>query len=268
MEDFIETMGRDYRERITRLHFFDSNCWIGRVNNRGPLFMRTVGDLLASMDSCGIEKAMVSHALARYSHPRFGNELLLEEIANHKRLAGCFVLLPHGTDELGRLEDYVDSMIVRGVRAARIFPESQRFSTEEWSVGRLLECLAERRLPLFVWSREIGWPALHSVCRKYPRLPVVVEQCDEETYRNLRYLYPLLEECGNLYLEVHNSHLYLQTDDIVKRFGAGRLIFSTHYPVDDPHSALMLITHGAFSIEEKEKVAHGNLESLLDGVIK
>jgi predicted TIM-barrel fold metal-dependent hydrolase len=268
MEDFIETMGRDYRERIRKLRFFDSNCWIGRVNNRGPVYMRTVGDLMGSMDSCGIEKAMVSHALARYSHPRIGNELLLQEIANQKRLVGCFVLLPHGTGELGRLEDYVENMIARGVRAARIFPESQRFSMEDWSADRLLGCLAERRIPLFIWSREISWPALHRMCRKYPRLPVVAEQCDEETYRNLRYLYPLLEECGNLSLEVHNSHLYLQTDDIVKRFGAERLVFSTYYPVDDPHCAMMLITHGAFSSEEKEKVAHGNLESLLNGVVR
>ena len=268
MEDFIEAMGRDYRERIRKLRFFDSNCWIGRMNNRGPVYMRTVEDLLGCMDSCGVDKAMVSHALARYSHPLLGNELLLEEISNQKRLVGCFILLPHGTEELGRLEDYIEKMISRGVLAARIFPESQRFSMEDWSAGRLLDILAERKLPLFIWSREISWPVLHRMCKKYPRLPVVVEQCDEETYRNLRYLYPLLEECGNLYLEVHNSHLYLQVDDIVKRFGAGRFVFSTYYPVDDPHCALMLITHGAFSFEEKEKVAYGNLEYLLNGVVR
>jgi predicted TIM-barrel fold metal-dependent hydrolase len=58
----------------------------------------------------------------------------------------------------------------------------------------------------------------------------------------------------------------LQIDDIVKRFGAKRLIFSTYYPVDDSQTSLMLITHGSFSMKDKEMIAHGNLENLIEGV--
>jgi hypothetical protein len=266
VDTFVKAMEDEYRDTVRALHFFDSNCWLGRVNNRGPVYMNTVSDLIQHMDFSGIEKSLVSHVLARYSHPTLGNDLLLREIAEHSRLYGCFILLPSATDELGLLGEYTDYMLENNVLAVRLFPDSQRFSVEDWSADSLFGILQEKRIPLFIWSREITWDLLYKICKKYSKLPVIVEQCEEETYRNLRYLYPLLEKCQNLWMEVHNSHLYLQVDDIVKRFGAERLIFSTYYPVDDPQTSLMLITHGDFSPVEKELIAHGNLEKLMDGV--
>ena len=238
------------------------------MNNRGPEYRFSVEQLQDHMAGCGIEKAIVTHALARYSHPSLGNELLLREISGHDNLHGSFVLLPPATDELGPLERYIDAMISNHVYTVKIFPESQRFSVSDWSAGPLLEILAERRVPLFVWSKEISWDRVQSICKKYPTLPVVIEQSDEETYRNLRYLYPLMDSCENLYVQIHNSHLYLQVDEVVDRFGAERLLFSTYYPVDDPHVALMIVTHGEFSQGQKEMIAHGNLERLLNGVVK
>ena len=119
-----------------------------------------------------------------------------------------------------------------------------------------------------MWSKEVSWDWIHDICKAYPKLPVVIEQSDEETYRNLRYLYPLIDAFENLYLQIHNSHLYLQIDEVVERFGAERLLFSTYYPVDDPHVSLMIVTHGDFSQRQKEMIAHENLERLLDGVVK
>jgi len=95
----------------------------------------------------------------------------------------------------------------------------------------------------------------------------VLEQTDEEAYWNGRYLFPLLEKCENLFLEVANCVLYLEIDEIVKRFGAERLIFGSYLPVDDPNASLMLITEGDFSSEEKEQIAHKNLEKLIEGVV-
>jgi hypothetical protein len=268
MSDLLAQMEDEYREKIRELHFFDANCCLGRVNNRGPVFMNSVDDLIGHMDRCGIEKSVVCHALARYSHPLFGNEKLLQEIAGNDRLTGCFILLPEGTQELDPAEKYIDYMIKNKVYLAKIFPDSQRFSVDGWSASTLFSSLEQRQVPLFIRSREISWSDLYGILTKYPSLPVIIEQGDAETYRNLRYLYPLMEKCKNLYLEVHNSHLYLQVDAIVKRFGAERLIFSTYYPVDDSHTSIMLITHGSFSQKEKEMIAHGNIEKLIEGVQK
>ena len=157
-------------------------------------------------------------------------------------------------------------MLKNGIRAAKLFPKSHNYSLAEWSSADLLHKLEERRIPLFIWSRETDWDTLYTICTTYPHLPVVLEQCDEEAYWNLRFVFALLEKCQNLYIETNKGHLYLGIDETVKRFGASRLIFSTHLPFDDPYVSLGLITDGDFSSQAKEAIAHKNLENLIEGV--
>jgi len=263
----IDEMIRRFSNDKKKLHFFDANCWIGKSNNLSSVPLSKTNEIIEQMDYYGIERAIVSHTLSMYYHPLVGNKYLLEEINGINKLQGCFVLLPPSTKEMGLLDEYIDNMLSREVRAVRIFPKSHHFSIEDWSSAVLLGKLEERRIPLFIWSRETEWDNLYKICKNYPRLPVILEQPDEETALNGRFLFPLLEKCKNLFLEVHNCILYLEIDEVVKRFGAERLIFGTYLPVDDPNASLMLVTDGDFSQIEKEKIAHKNLEKLIKGVL-
>jgi len=267
MQSSLEEMEKKFWENKKLLHFFDAHCWIGRSNNLLPVSLSTPDQILEQMNHCGIEKALVSHTLSRYYHPLIGNEQLLQEIVGIDRLQGCFVFLPPYTKEMNSVDQYIENMLTKGIRVVRLFPRLHHFSLDEWSSGSLLKKFEERRIPLFIWGREIEWNTLYSICKRYPRLPIVLEQTDEEAYWNGRYLFPILEKCENLFLEVANCVLYLEIDEIVKRFGAERLIFGSYLPVDDPNASLMLITEGDFSSEEKEQIAHKNLEKLIEGVI-
>ncbi len=257
-----------FRERIRLLDFFDANCWLGRPNAAGPVYLHSIIELQDSLEQCGIRRAIVSHALARFSHPRIGNEMLLEELGKARaepKLTGSFVLLPDGTDELGNLDRYIEAMLGEGVRTVRLFPKSHNFSLAEWCSGRLLSRLEERRIPLFLWPRETGWDSLYQVASLHPQLPVVLEQCEEEAYWNLRFVVALMARCPNVYLETNKAHLYLGVDEIVRRFSSKRLIFGSHLPIDDPYASLMLVTDGDFPDEGKAEIAHGNLDALIAG---
>lgn len=267
MESSIEKMETRFSDSKKMLHFFDANCWIGKSNNFTPVSLSKTNEIIEQMNYYGIEKAIVSHILSRYYHPLVGNEYLLQEINGINRLQGCFVLLPPSTKEMGLLDKYIENMLIRGVRTVRIFPKSHHFSMEDWSSAVLLGKLEERRIPLFIWSKETEWNSLYKICKNYPHQPVIIEQAEEESFWNGRFLFPLLEKCENLFLEVDNCVLYLEIDEVVKRFGAERLIFGTYLPVDDPNASLMLVTDGDFSQREKEKIAHENLERLIEGVV-
>jgi hypothetical protein len=143
------------------MHFFDSNCWIGKFNIEGSFSIKDAVDLVEHMDRCGIEKAIVSHTLSIYSHPKVGNELLYKEVENDERLYGCFILLPHATEELAPLDAYIGDMLSRGVRTARLFPGSQNYILEEWTCDTLLGILEERRIPLFIWKKETDWNTVY-----------------------------------------------------------------------------------------------------------
>ena len=121
MGSYVEELENDFLKKIKKYRFFDANCWIGKTNNLGPQCLYTVDDLNSYMGYCGIEKALVSHHLSMYYHPLVGNELLMNEISGQSNLQGCFVLIPHGTGELGNVEDYIIKMLGQGVRSVRLF---------------------------------------------------------------------------------------------------------------------------------------------------
>jgi hypothetical protein len=266
MDSMAETLTYQFMGQIRELGFFDACCWLGRPLEKQPFYPETLEELKGFMNRAGVARALISHTLARYSHPVVGNRLLAESLQGERRFTGCFVLLPPATGELGGLEVYVDDMLDRGARAARLFPASHNYSLAEWSAKKLLDLLESRRIPLLLWRRECGWDALREVCAAHPGLPVILEQCGEEAYWNLRCLIPLMESCPNLHLETDKAHLYLGLDELVRRFGSGRFIYGSYYPVDDPYASLMLVTGGDFSREDKERIAGGNLERLLEGV--
>ena len=266
MKGYTAELEKSFRDEVKSLGFFDANCWIGRPNFPGPYYLHGVEEIAEHLDYCGIERAMVSHALARFSHPLVGNDLLLKAIDGFPKLTGSFVLLPGATGEFGSLDGYLDSMLKANVRAVRLFPKSHNYSLGDWTCSDLLSRLEERLLPLFIWPRETDWDTLYEVSSKYARLPVVLEQCEEEAYWNLRYLVPLLERCANVRVETAKGHLYLGIDEIVRRFGAGRVIFGSNTPIDDPFASLMLVTGGDFPEDDKRRIAHGNLDTLLSGV--
>ena len=131
MESCLEKMEKKFRENKKSLHFFDAHCWIGRSNNLLPVSLSTPDQILEQMDHCGILKALVSHTLSRYYHPLIGNEHVLQEIVGIDRLQGCFVLLPPYTKEMNSLDQYIENMLTKGIRAVRLFPRLHHFSLNE-----------------------------------------------------------------------------------------------------------------------------------------
>jgi len=112
----------------------------------------------------------------------------------------------------------------------------------------------------------MDWNEIYETSQKYPKLPIVVEQCEVEAFFNLGYLMPLLEATSNVYLETNRVHEYLALDAMVERVGGGRFIYGSNMPVDDPYPQLAVITLGLFSQEDKRRIAHENLENLFADV--
>ncbi|MBQ3054475.1 MAG: hypothetical protein IJC88_00030, partial [Oscillospiraceae bacterium] len=68
------------------LRFYDSEASFGRRNVVLPGSFWKKEDLLAQMDRCGIERALVRHAVAAELDPMVGNQMLMEEIADTPNL--------------------------------------------------------------------------------------------------------------------------------------------------------------------------------------
>ena len=242
---------------------FDANCALGMVARPGPAgAFLDANALVAHQARFGIDKALVYHSLALEEHPNAGNELLMQAIAGQDALVPSWLALPHHTGEFQKPEPFVDALCAAGVRAVRIFPDQQRFLTDDWVSGELFAALAGQ-VPLFWHIDALDAPTardLYRVSTAYPDLQIVI--CDVDKMIN-RAITPLMREAPNLWLETGGYRTHRGIEYLSQAVGADRLVFGTKLPwqaVGPPHAELM---YADIADDARQAIAASNLERLL-----
>lgn len=254
------------------LRLFDANCTVGRhlkLQAGGP---HTSQDLLAEMDHFGIAEALVLDSLSRENHPADGNARILNVVADTARLHAAWAALPIGAlDEQPEPRQLVAMMRQHKVGAVFLFPKQYRFELSDWCIDALLEPLAEAHVPVFVNYNEVGrggwqwdetdWRAVVDLCRRWPRLPVVVTEC--RIRRANRLIYRALDACENLHIELSGYWLHRGIEYISRNWGSRRLIFGSNWPSFGHGQTLGMLTCAEIDDSDKRAIAGGNLRSLL-----
>jgi predicted TIM-barrel fold metal-dependent hydrolase len=265
------------RKGAKSMFFFDCDAQVGRSYGSKNLGGHNISipQLIQSMDAVGVNKAVVYHTLAREYHPNYGNRQLLVEMKGYEeRLMGCWVLLPHHTGEMDHPKLLVRQMLRENIRMARIFPSfnanSHRFELADWCIGELLAELEVARIPLlidFALFRRDQPPFrdIYEICKNYPKLPIILIGIQA---RNNRNLYPLVERFENLHIQTAGYYVHRGIEHFVETFGSGRLIFGSGFPVFGMGAAAFHINRALISEEDRENIAGGNLQRLVDSVRK
>ena len=253
------------RERKTRMEFFDCNCFIGLPTNRIPRPVRTAEELLAAMDRSGIAKALVWHVIQRDDTPVLGNRMLAEAIAPHRgRLCGCWTILPTSTRELPPPDKFFRQMKAHNIRALRAFPagfHGHNYLLRAEAVGGYLELACATGTPFL--ASGIDYPTLYDLMADFPKLTCVL--CDVGQWGPDRWFRPLLEKYPNFHLEIGSYVLAGGLADLVRTYGAGRLLFGTDFPSHDHGGMMLTLRHAEMAEADKAAIASGNLERLLQG---
>jgi hypothetical protein len=247
---------------MEKLRFFDCHCSIGRTGYPHLLDIPDVTGLRREMEIAGVEDALVYHSVARDGHPPLGNALLLEELKGQEGLYPVWVLLPHHTGETPAPDKLIPEMKSKGIKAARLYPTRTHhsFSLAEWCAGELLGWLEGARIPLILDIEIVTWEDIFMLLKTYPHLPLIISNC---SYRHNRFLYPLWEKFENLYVEVSRFMGAGAVEDVVRRFGARRLLFGTNMPQYTGTAAVALIAYAEIPRRDKEAIAGANLRDIL-----
>ena len=247
---------------MTEFTFFDCNVRIGRSSSPRPEHFFTTDELLREMDRAGIEAALVSHAWSVEWAPKAGNEALLAELSGQERLRPCCVALPPATRELPPPHDFARQVRDAG-GAVRLFPKEHQYLLNDVTVGHLLDVLSSHQVTVLIDIGQTSWGELTSLLRRHPALNIIVLG---GYYRIDRYLYPLLERFGNLYVESGTYGVHRGIEAICQRFGAERLVFGTDLPIHEVGGPIAMLTYAQISLEQKQLIAGDNLRKLLGEV--
>lgn len=257
---------------MKELNLFDARCTIGRHLKLAGGAPHTARDLLLDMDRHGIAEALVLDALAHEHHPRAGAQRVLRDTAAAPRLHPARAALPPGAcEDQDSPERLLGAMRRNKVGAVFLLPRQYRFSLADWCVDALLDPLAAAGVPVVVNYNEIGpnpmstdvtdWDELVRLCRRWPRLPVILSEW--RIRRTNRLAYRALDACPNLYLELSGYWLHHGIEYLARRWGAERLIFGTQWPHRGQGSETATLVMADVSDEEKQLIGGDNLRRLL-----
>jgi hypothetical protein len=259
-----EGTGR-YREAIERLELFDCSLWLGSPEGFPLASELQPEEMKKEMDAHFITGGLVSHWLGNTLSAQAGNKALIESSTFFsEHLYSVWTGLPLYPADVPPLPG--TGKPHRQMRGVRIFPASHNYVIEDWVIGSLCEWLILHNMPLFVWHTEVQWAALHRFALRYPQLTIILETQTKKILYHTRVLFSLMRECPNIFVETSNFAGTGYIEYAVRELGAGRLIFGSFLPVNDPFVGIGMILDADIQDRDKLRIASQNLRRIVQEV--
>ncbi len=256
----------------TMLTYFDCNVTIGSPMAGLLAPCPSAEALVAELDWCGIDRALVRHVLMREQSPTVGNAALSAAIAGQRRLVGTWAILPPQTDELAAGQAFYDAMRQHGVGALWAFPDEHRYLLNRTTFGGWLDELSARRVPVLLPRSSAlrphpssMWSSIYELLADYPELTLVIAA--HGCWGEDRYFRPLLARYRNLYLDISRYEADGGLIGLVSRYGPERLLYGSAFPETPMGGARLMLARAAISDDARRLIAAGNLTRLLDEAV-
>ncbi len=242
---------------------FNINGSIGRGAYEKPDFPAAI-DFIRHLDYLEIDRSLVWHVEARDLNPTWGNRRLLQEIeagGYGARLIPAFVITPACYYAHGTMAFLKENMASGKIRALRIIPDVARFQIRE--IERVLAELAALE-PIVLWdcrtfTDEFYIRDFEYLAAKFPQVSYIMTQ---KMWPGFGSVLDLMWRRPNIYVDISWLHMRDTIELLRDNFGAERVLFGIGYK-GHYGAAVAALAHAQIKPEQRELIAHGNIERLL-----
>lgn len=242
--------------------FFDANCRIGNsMNAPGP----DAKELLSDMNTYGVDKALVRHAAiptGALSSNRFLAEMLRTDDSG--RLVGVWCILPDQCGEIPPPARFFTEMKENRIGALTLSPFEHRYVPCRWTLGKIMDAAAERRVPVLLDAFAGKWPELYSFLKEFPENVFLYFDAWGKwgTDRQIR---PLLENFPRFYFGTTGYWIPEGLRDLAEIYGAERILYASGFPTFNQGNQMLQLKQSGLDKAAIEKIAGLNLEKRLKG---
>ena len=246
------------------MKFLDARIELGQRCMPHEGAPNTTEEILEVMERCNIEKAIVYHTIAKEANMQAGNEELLKITGKDTPFLRQWFAMPSYFGEFMEPAELMRQMKQHDVTSLRLMPKKCNYPLKPYIMGKLMAACADCHVPVFLTlHHDIAPTEVYELCKDYPDVSFVICGVD---YRQNRLLGPILEQCPNFYFGT-SIYVVHQGLKLMSDYGyTDRMIFESGLPCGSATAAVSLIHYAEISKEEKELIAHGNMERLLSQV--
>ena len=219
------------------------------------------------MDEAGLDRAVVCPVRPPGYHLGPANEHVADAVRDHPdRLVGLVRVDPN----LGEasVHEAMSGLGQLGLAGIFLHPWEETFRVSAPAVDPVLEVARERDVPVVVAA---GYPWLSEglqigeLARRFPEVTLIATNGGQINVSGLGQtdVELALAERPNLLIQTAGVYREDFIEGVVARFGAGRVVFASGYPLLDPRLELRRIQWAHLDEQSKALILGGNLERLL-----
>ena len=143
----------------------------------------------------------------------------------------------------------------------RIHPKEYASPLHVWVYDWMLDVLTETKTPLLVSLQELDLDDAAAVKEKYPELRLVITNTDQ--WLNRQYI-RFAQYYPEVYFDTCNTIEYFGIENMVQIIGPEKFLFGSYMPEKEPYDKIFQIMYCELGQPEKELIAHGNFERLVE----
>ena len=205
-----------------RVPVFDANVKVGNTHLEiSPCPDRA--SLIAEMDTHGIQRAVIYHALSDQTSPVDGNKALEAWIGDDGRLTPQWAALPIPRS-LNQLQALHAEGRVSSVRLAGL--DIIDFPFRPWSYDPLLSWLSQEGIPLWLALPEMKADDIVTTLQAYPDLETILVGSH---YMQALWIQPMMKAVPGAHLELSRIEEIGHLESMLEEFGPRRFVFGSWY---------------------------------------
>ncbi len=225
----------------------------------------TVSDLAVEAKAAGIDHCIVQSVATTPKQVKSINEFIAGEVkAAGGFFTGLGTLHPDSEDQKGD----VDHLVELGLKGVKLHPDIQKFKLDDYRCLKIYELCEERGLTMLLHTGDNRYDysnpnRLIPILTTYTNLTVIGAHFGgwsiwDEASRKL---------CGieNFYVDCSSSMPWLEPDttrEIIRRYGADRVLFGTDYPMWRPKDEIEAFLKLGLDENENRSILNMNAKKL------
>lgn len=230
----------------------------------------TPADLLKVNEQAGIDHSLVQSVATTPKQVQSINEFIASTVSDSPdKLTGLGTLHPNSED----LRADVEHLIALGLKGVKLHPDIQNFKVDDYRCLKIYELCEEFSLPIL----------MHTGDKRYDnsnpnRLIPILEIYDHLTVIGAHFGgWSIWEEAShvlcdipNLYVDCSSAMPWIsdeKTVEIIRRYGAERVLFGTDYPMWSPVKELDRFMNLPLTEEEKRMILSENVRKVYELII-
>jgi len=261
----------------TGIKFYDINFWIGEnyLSKKFSIPDTSLAKILEKRkDKFNIIGTLITHFISYIYNPRIGNDIVSGLLSNNDimdfDLDGTMVMEQDYFYEPGSFEKGLLSRYDQGFRILRLFPRSHKYPFEIIGFGKFYEVLNHYSFPVMIsldeiditGNKNIEWEKILEIAGKYKDIPIIIDGGASKELMYNSFLFSLLNNSQNIYLNTHNLLAMDQIEDLVNIGGPEKLLFDSYFPYYEPHISIGRLINSSISRENKEKISNLNIQNI------